>query len=250
MSGHSKWSKIKRKKGKADQERGKIFTRLIKEITVAAREGGGDPDMNPRLRTAVALGKAANMPADNIKRGILKGTGKLPGVVFESFVYEGYGPAGVAILMEVMTDNKNRTVGEVRHILTKHGGNLGANGCVAWMFDKKGLITVDTDMTDEDTLMEIAMDSGAEDVKSDSGVYEIFSDPDVLDDIRSAIEAKGITLATAEITMIPQTTVKLETESDANAMLKMLDLLEDADDVQKVYSNFDIDEDLLAKVAG
>ena len=248
MSGHSKWSTIKRKKGKADAERGKIFTRLIKEITVAAREGGGDVEGNPRLRTAVAGAKAANMPADNIKRGILKGTGDLPGVVFESHNYEGYGPGGVAVFMEAFTDNKIRTVADVRHILTKYGGNLGSNGCVAWMFDKAGVIIVDTEATDEDTIMEVAMEAGAEDILTEDGVFEIRTDAADIDTVRSAIEAKGIVMASAEVTMIPQNTVKLTKESEASSMLKMFELLEENEDVQKVYANFDIDEALLEKL--
>ena len=250
MSGHSKWSTIKRKKGKADQERGKIFTRLIKEITVAAREGGGDVEANPRLRTAVAAAKAANMPADNIKRGIQKGTGELPGVVFESINYEGYGPGGVAVFIEAMTDNKNRTVGEVRHILTKYGGNLGSSGCVAWMFDKSGVIMIDTEAADEDAVMEAAMEAGALDIIIDSGTFEILTDPADIDSVRSAIEAKGIEMASAEVTMRPQNTVKLEKESEANSMLKMYELLEENEDVQKVYANFDISDELLEKLVG
>lgn len=249
MSGHSKWSTIKRKKGKADAERGKIFTRLIKEITIAAREGGGDPEANPRLRTAVAAAKAANMPADNIKRGIQKGTGDLPGVTYESFTYEGYGPGGVALFMEVMTDNKNRVVAEVRHILSKYGGNLGANGCVAWMFDKKGIITVEMDAADEDTIMEVATDAGAEDIITEDGAFEILTDPADIDTVRSAIEEKGIPMVSAEVTMRPQNTVKLDKESEASSMLKMYELLEENDDVQKIYANFDIDEELLEKLA-
>jgi len=249
MSGHSKWSTIKRKKGKADAERGKKFTRLIKELTVAARDGGGDPGGNPRLRTAIAAAKSENMPADNIKRAILKGTGELPGVVYESATYEGYGPGGVAIYMEVLTDNKNRVVADVRHILSKYGGNLGANGCVAWMFDKKGVIIVDLESSDEDTLLEVALEAGADDMSSDSGSYEILMEAGMVDDVRTAIEAKGIKIESAEVTMVPQNTTKLETEKEASSMLKMLDLLEENDDVQKVYSNFDIDQELLEKLA-
>jgi YebC/PmpR family DNA-binding regulatory protein len=250
MSGHSKWATIKRKKGKTDQERGRKFTRLIKELTVAAREGGGDPDGNPRLRTAIAAAKAENMPADNIKRGIQKGTGELPGVTYEAATYEGYGPGGVAIYLEVLTDNKNRVVAEIRHTLTKYGGNLGSNGCVAWMFDKRGVITVDLEATDEDTLMEVALDAGAEDLTTDTGSFELVMDPMVLDDVRTAIEAKGIKIETAEVTMIPQNSTKLTKESDAVALMKVIDILEDNDDVQKVYSNFDIDQSLLEKLAG
>ena len=249
MSGHSKWATIKRKKGKADAERGKVFTRHIKEITIAAREGGGDPEGNPRLRSAIAAAKASNMPADNIKRGIQKGTGDLPGVSYESVTYEGYGPGGVAIFMEVFTDNKNRVVEEIRHILTKYGGNLGANGCVAWMFEKKGIVTVELDAADEDTLMEVATEAGAEDILTDSGSYEIIADSNEIFSVRSALEAKSIPIVSAEVTMRPTNTVKLEKESQANSMLKMYELLEENDDIQKIYSNFDIDEAILEKLA-
>ncbi|MBN1213484.1 MAG: YebC/PmpR family DNA-binding transcriptional regulator [candidate division Zixibacteria bacterium] len=249
MSGHSKWATIKRKKGKADQERGKIFTRLIKEISIAAREGGGDPEGNPRLRTAIAGAKAANMPQDNIKRAILKGTGELPGVKYESVTYEGYGPSGVAIYLEVMTDNRNRTVSEIRHILTKFGGNLGSSGCVAWMFDKKGVITVDTEAIDEDTLMEICMDKGAIDISTSSGAFEILTEANDLDDCRMALENKSIPMVSAEVTMVPQNSVKIEKENEASSMLKIVDMLEEHDDVQKVYTNFDIDESVLEKLA-
>ena len=249
MSGHSKWATIKRKKGKADAERGKVFTRHIKEITIAAREGGGDPEGNPRLRSAIAAAKASNMPADNIKRGIQKGTGDLPGVSYESVTYEGYGPGGVAIFMEVFTDNKNRVVAEIRHILTKYGGNLGANGCVAWMFEKKGIVTVELDAADEDTLMEVATEAGAEDILTDSGSYEIIADSNEIFSVRSALEAKSIPIVSAEVTMRPTNTVKLEKESQANSMLKMYELLEENDDIQKIYSNFDIDEAILEKLA-
>ncbi len=249
MSGHSKWATIKRKKGKADAERGKIFTRHIKEITIAAREGGGDPEGNPRLRSAIAAAKASNMPADNIKRGIQKGTGDLPGVSYESVTYEGYGPGGVAIFMEVFTDNRNRVVAEIRHILTKYGGNLGANGCVAWIFEKKGIVTVELDAADEDTLMEVATEAGAEDIQTDSGSYEIIADPSEVFTVRSALESKNIPVVSAEVTMQPTNTVKLETESQANSMLKMYELLEENDDIQKIYANFDIDEAILEKLA-
>ncbi|MBU8934842.1 MAG: YebC/PmpR family DNA-binding transcriptional regulator [candidate division Zixibacteria bacterium] len=249
MSGHSKWATIKRKKGKADAERGRIFTQHIKEITIAAREGGGDPDGNPRLRTAIAAAKGSNMPADNIKRAILKGTGELPGVVYESIVYEGYGPGGAAIYMETLTDNKNRTVSEIRHYLSKYGGNLGSNGCVGWMFHKKGIIVVDMEASDEDTLMEIAMDHGAEDLSSESGAFEIITPPEAIDDVRQALEDKGIEMVSAVVTMEPETSVKLEKENEVSSMLKLYELLEDHDDIQKVYSNFDIDETLLEKLA-
>lgn len=250
MSGHSKWATIKRKKGKADAERGKVFTRHIKEITVAAREGGGDPEGNPRLRTAIAAAKASNMPADNIKRAIQKGTGELPGVTYESVIYEGYGPGGVAIYLEVLTDNKNRVVAEIRHIMSKYGGNLGANGCVAWMFEKKGIITVELEAVDEDTLIEIATEVGAEDIFTDSGSYEVITDPKDVDTVRMAIETRGIPMASAEVTMRPTNSAKVESESDAGSLLKMIELLEENDDIQKVYANFDIDETILERLAG
>jgi YebC/PmpR family DNA-binding regulatory protein len=248
MSGHSKWATIKRKKGKADAERGRIFTSHIKEITVAAREGGGNPEGNPRLRTAIAAAKAVNMPADNIKRAIMKGTGELPGVTYESVTYEGYGPAGVALYIEVMTDNKKRTVADIRHILTKYGGNLGASGCVAWMFDKKGVITIELYAVDEETLIEVATEAGAEDITSDTGSYEVVTPPEEIDTVRSAIEAKGIPMVSAEVVMRPKNSVRLQKESEAGSMLKMFEMLEEHDDVQKVYANFDIDEALLEKL--
>lgn len=249
MSGHSKWATIKRKKGKADQERGRIFTRHTKEIARAAREGGGDPAMNARLRTAVANAKAVNMPADNIKRAILKGTGQLPGVTFESVTYEGYGPGGTALYVEATTDNKNRIVAEVRHLMSKYGGNLGENGCVAWMFDRKGLITVELEAVEEDKLMDVALEAGAEDIRSDSGTYEVLTDPAELDTVVQALESKAITIASSEVTMIPKNTVKIEKESEANAMLKLMEALEENDDIEQVHSNFDIDTDLMEKLA-
>lgn len=248
MSGHSKWATIKRKKGKADAERGRIFTRHIKEITIAARDGGGNPDGNPRLRTAIAAAKAVNMPADNIKRAIMKGTGELPGVNYESVTYEGYGPGGVALYIEVMTDNKKRTVADIRHILSKYGGNLGANGCVAWIFDKKGVITIELDAVDEDTLVEVATEAGAEDITSEAGSYEVITNPEDIDKVRSAIESKGIPMVSAEVMMQPKNSVRLDKESQASSMLKMFELLEEHDDVQKIYANFDIDEALLEKL--
>ncbi len=248
MSGHSKWATIKRKKGKLDAERGKVFTQHIKEITIAAREGGGDLDGNPRLRTAVAGAKGVNMPADNIKRAILKGTGNLPGVTYESFTYEGYGPGGAALFMEVMTDNKNRVVAEVRHTLGKYGGKLGSTGCVAWMFDSCGVITVENDKIDEDALMEIVMEAGADDIVNEDGVFTITTKPDDLDDVRVALEKASVEMASAEVTMVPQNTVKLETEKEASSMLKMMDILEDNDDIQKIYANFDIDQTIMEKL--
>ncbi len=249
MSGHSKWSTIKRKKGKADAERGRMFTRLIKEITVAARSGGGDPESNPRLRTAVNTAKAANMPADNIKRAIQKGTGELPGTTYEETTYEGYGPAGVAVYIEAMTDNKNRTVSEIRHIFSRFSGNLGENGCVAWMFEKQGIINVEISKCDEDTLMEIALEAGATDMTRQGDVFEIVAPWSDLDSVREAIEAKSIPVASYEVAMIPSNTVKLN-EKQAETMLKLMEAIEDHDDVQNVWGNFDIDDKIMEKLAG
>jgi len=249
MAGHSKWASIKRKKGKADAERGRMFTKLIKEITVAARSGGGDPDGNPRLRTAIAAAKAGNMPQDNIKKAIQKGTGELPGVSYEEVTYEGYGPSGVAVYLACLTDNKKRTVAEIRHLFSRFNGNLGENGCVAWMFDNKGIITVETSKCDEDTLLEIALEAGATDFSNLGDIYEITVSPGDLEAVRSAIQAKSIPVASAETTMIPQNTIKLE-EKSAETMLKLYEALEEHDDVQSVYSNFDIDEKVMEKLAG
>ena len=246
MSGHSKWAGIKHKKAIVDAKRGKAFSKLSKEISVAAKIGGGNPEMNPRLRMAVDNAKGLNMPGDNIKRAIQKGTGELPGAVYEETVYEGYGPAGVAIMLEVMTDNKNRTVGEIRHILTKHNGNMGETGCVGWMFDKKGYILVTKSAGDEDTIMSIALDAGAEDFKNDPEEenYEIITAPEDYNSVKEFLEKKDIPLNLAEITMIPQNYIKLESK-DAGKMLKLMDLLEDHDDVQNVYANFDIPDDFV-----
>ncbi|PKK82853.1 MAG: YebC/PmpR family DNA-binding transcriptional regulator [candidate division Zixibacteria bacterium HGW-Zixibacteria-1] len=249
MSGHSKWATIKRKKGKADAERGRMFTRLIKEITVAARAAGGDPDGNPRLRTAIATAKAANMPADNIKRAVQKGTGELPGVSYEEITYEGYGPNGVAVYIECLTDNKKRTVSEIRHLFARYNGNLGENGCVAWMFDKKGVINVDAKVADEDSLLEIALEAGASDFAKYGDIYEIITPPGELETVRAAIEAKSIPVASAEATMIPQNTIKLE-DKPAETMLKLYEALEEHDDVQSVYANFDIDDSVMEKLVG
>jgi len=248
MSGHSKWATIKRKKGKLDAQRGKTFTKLIKEITVAAR-GGGDQEANPRLRTAVAIAKAANMPQDNIKRAIQKGTGELPGVTYEEANYEGYGPGGVAVLVNVLTDNKNRTVADIRNIFVKHNGNLGEAGCVGWMFDTKGYITVELDKASEDELMEWAIDAGAEDFSSDGGIYEIYTTYSDLEKVRLALEGNNVEMTTAEITQIPQTTIKIEGKH-AEQMIRLFEALDDHDDVQKVYANFDIDEKLLEELSG
>jgi len=244
MSGHSKWSTIKRKKGKADAERGKIFTRLIKDITFAARNSGGDETANPRLRSAVASAKTANMPAANIERAIKKGTGELPGVVYEEGILEGYGPAGVALCIEILTDNRNRTVADVRHNLTKHGGNLAESGAVAWMFEKKGLITVPSDGLDEEEILMVVMDAGAEDLKSEEGFFEIISSTEDLEKVKATLESSGIKYDSANLTMYPKNTIKVEGKN-AETLLKILDSLEDLDDVQNVYSNFDIDMSVL-----
>jgi len=244
MSGHSKWSTIKRKKGKADAERGKIFTRLIKDITFAARNGGGDENANPRLRSAVAAAKTANMPAANIDRAIKKGTGELPGVVYEEGVLEGYGPAGVALYIEILTDNRNRTVADVRHSLTKHAGNLAESGAVAWMFEKKGLITVPSERLDEEEILMVVMDAGAEDLKSEEDFFEITSSAEDLENVKAALESSQIKYDSANLTMYPKNTIKVEGK-DAETLLKILEALEDLDDVQNVYSNFDIDMSVL-----
>ncbi len=249
MSGHSKWATIKRKKGKADAERGRMFTKLIKEITVIARDGGGDPDANPRLRTAIAGAKAANMPNDNITRAIKKGTGELPGVIYVDTSYEGYGINGVAVFLKVLTDNKNRTVAEIRHTFGKFGGNLGENGCVAWMFDNTGIITIDTSVCDEETLMDIIIDAGASDMSKQADVFEVLTSPSDLEEVRAAIETKSIPIVSAEVTMIPQNTVKLD-ERQAGTMLKLYEALDEHDDVQKVYANFDIDDSIMEKLLG
>ncbi|MBN2538956.1 MAG: YebC/PmpR family DNA-binding transcriptional regulator [Deltaproteobacteria bacterium] len=249
MSGHSKWSTIKYKKGAADAKRGKIFTKIIKEITLAARLGGGDVEGNSRLRQAVAAAKAENMPKDNIEKAIKKGTGDLEGAAaYEEIVYEGYGPGGVAVLIEVMTDNKNRTVAEIRHTFSKHGGNLGENGCVAWMFEKKGSIVFSKDDIDEDRLMELALEAGAEDVVELESEYEVITEPGAFEDVRSAIDAAGFKPLMAEIGMIPQNSIKLE-EDKANQMLKLMEKMEDNDDVQNVYANFDIPDEIMERLS-
>ncbi len=249
MSGHSKWHSIKHKKAKVDAQKGRIFTRLIKEITVAARMGGGDPEMNPRLRTAIAAAKSANMPSKNIDNAVKKGTGELPGVVYEEVLYEGYGPGGVALYINVMTDNKNRTVAEIRYLLTKYGGNLGESGCVAWMFEKKGLIRINKNNHDEEELFMIALDAGAEDVQSDDDeFYEIYTEYENLDSVREEIEKNSIIMEEAIQTMIPQNTVKLEGKQ-AEQMLKLMECLDDHDDIQDVNANFDIDDEVMAQLA-
>ena len=247
MSGHSKWSSIKHKKGALDAKRGKIFTKLIKEITVAARIGGGDPDGNPRLRTAILTAKGQNMPGDNITRAIKKGTGELEGVQYEEVNYEGYGPGGAAIFLEAMTDNKNRTVSEIRAALGKAGGNLGENGCVAWMFEQKGLITVKTESKDEDALMELAIDAGADDMQTVDGYYEITTAVENFESVRTTLEESSITIEISEVTRIPANMVAVD-EKKGKALLKLMDVLDDHEDIQKAYSNFDIPDDVMTTI--
>jgi len=244
MSGHNKWSSIKHKKGKADAKRGAVFTKVIKEITVAARLGGGDPEGNPRLRSALAAAKAANMPADNIKRAIQKGTGELPGVTYEEGTYEGYGPGGVAIIIEVLTDNKNRTTPEIRHLFDKHGGNLGATNSVAWMFDRKGYFLVPNTAISEDDLIELVLEAGGDDVQADEENFEVFTSPDAFPDVQAALEEKGVATIEAEISMIPQNTVEVSGKK-AGQVIRILELFEEHEDVQKVFANFEIDESQL-----
>ena len=241
MSGHSKWATIKHKKGAADARRGKVFTKLIKEITVAARISGGDADSNPRLRTAVAAAKAENMPADNIKRAIQKGTGELPGTTYEEATFEAYGPGGVAIILEVATDNRNRTLSEIRHIFSKNAGNLGEHGCVAWMFSKRGYIVVPKDKADEETLLNLATEAGADDMREDDGNWEVLSPPAAFQQVVDRLKAANIAPAMAEVSMVPQSYVKL-TGKSAQQMLRLMEELEDHEDVQHVYANFDIEE--------
>jgi YebC/PmpR family DNA-binding regulatory protein len=241
MSGHSKWHSIKHKKAAADSKRGRIFTRLIKEMTAAARNGGGDPDANPRLRLAISTAKASNMPAENIKKAVMRGTGELPGIIYEDINYEGYGPGGVAIFMHALTDNKNRTVAEIRHVLSKNGGNLGETGCVGWMFERKGYFVVEKSSADEEKLMEIALGAGADDMREDGSNFEILTAPENFDAVRVALESAKIATSAAEISMMPQNYVKLEGKN-AQTMLKLMEALEDHEDIQNVWSNFDIDE--------
>ncbi|MEI9476952.1 MAG: YebC/PmpR family DNA-binding transcriptional regulator [Deltaproteobacteria bacterium] len=248
MSGHSKWSTIKRKKGAVDAKRGKAFTKIIKEIMVAARMGGADINANPRLRSAVLAAKAENMPRDNIDRAIKKGAGELEGVNYEELTYEGYGPGGVALLLEVMTDNKNRMVAEMRHTFSKQNGNLGEGGCVSWVFEKKGLISLDKSGVDEDRLIEVALDAGALDVK-DSGIeFDVTTPPASFEAVKKKLEESGFKHTYAEVTMVPQTTVRL-TGKDAEQMLKLMEALEDLDDVQKVYANFDITDEEMERLS-
>ncbi len=246
MSGHSKWASIKHKKAIVDVKKGKVFSKVSKELSVAAKMGGGDPGMNPRLRLAVDKAKDSNMPADNIKKAIMKGTGELPGVSYEETVYEGYGPGGVALIIDVLTDNKNRTISELRNVMSKNSGNIGESGCVAWIFDKKGYILVDKKTIDEDVLMSVALDAGADDVKNmpDEDSYEIITSPEEFNRIRDFLKQNKIELKFSEVTMIPKNYVKLEAD-DAKKMIKLMNILEEHDDIQNVYANFDIPEDIL-----
>jgi YebC/PmpR family DNA-binding regulatory protein len=249
MSGHSKWATIKHKKGALDAKRGKIFTRLIKEITMAAKGGGGDPDTNPRLRGAIAAAKAENMPADNIKRAVQRGTGELPGATYEEITFEGYGPGGVALLVDVTTDNRNRTVSEIRHTFTKGGGNLGEAGSVAWMFHKKGSILVPKAKAKEDDLMNIVLENGGEDLHDDGENWEVTTDPGAYETVLEAVKKAGIEVVHSEVGMVPQNYIKLEGAA-ANQMIRLLEAIEDQDDVQNVFSNFDVDQKTLEEVAG
>ena len=248
MSGHSKWSTIKHKKAAKDAKRGKIFTKLIKEITVAARMGGGDVNANPRLRTAVTTARAQSMPTDNIERAIKKGTGELEGVTYEEVQYEGYGPAGVAIMLQILTDNRNRTVAEIRNLFGKNGGNLGENGCVGWMFSKKGIITVDKSAVAEDKLFEVALEAGADDIADAGEAFEVTTPPDALEDVKTALDTAGIATMSAEVTMVAQNTITVRGD-DAEQTIKLLEALEDHDDVQKVSANADIPQEEVERLS-
>ncbi|MBW2141731.1 MAG: YebC/PmpR family DNA-binding transcriptional regulator [Deltaproteobacteria bacterium] len=247
MSGHNKWSSIKHKKGVADAKRGKLFSQLIKEITVAARIGGGDPEGNPRLRTAISAAKSANMPKDNIDRAIKKGTGELEGASYEEYFYEGYGPGGTAILIQVLTDNKNRAAADVRHILSKHGGNLGENGCVSWMFSQKGLITLNGEDVDEDEIIELTLEAGAEDVDTEGDEFEVITTPEDFESVKEAFDKHGTRYISAELAMVSQTTVDLDADT-APKVVRLMEALEDLEDVQKVWSNFDISDEVMERL--
>jgi len=248
MAGHSKWANIKHKKGREDAKRGKIFSKLAKEIAVAARMGGGDPDMNPRLRLAVDKARGQNMPKDNIQRAIAKGTGEGGGANYEQFFYEGYGPGGVAVYLEVLTDNKNRVVAEIRHAFSKNNGNLGETGCVGWLFESKGFFMIPLEAADEDTLMNVALEAGAEDFAAAGDIWEVTTAPVDFGAVRDAFEAAGITPESADLTMIPQNTVKIEGKQ-VDQMLRLMEMLEDNDDVQNVYANFDISDEEMERIA-
>jgi YebC/PmpR family DNA-binding regulatory protein len=247
MSGHSKWANIRHRKAAVDAKRGKIFTKLIRELTVAAKEGGSDPESNPRLRTAIATAKGANMPNDTIDRAIKRGAGDIEGVVYNEIFYEGYGPGGSAVYVKTLTDNKNRTVSEIRRIFTKHGGGLGENGCVAWMFDLRGRIAFPADSVDEDTLFDLVIDAGADDVRTEDSEIVVVAPTENYETVRRAVSDAGIQYESAEVTMIPQTSVRIEGR-DAEHMIRLMEALEDSDDVQNVYANFDIDEQLLEAI--
>ena len=249
MSGHSKWSTIRHKKGAADAKRGKIFTKLIKEIMVSARMGGGDPNGNPRLRAAITAARAENMPKDNIERAIKKGTGELEGAAYEEVSYEGYGPGGVAILVDVMTDNRNRAASDIRHIFSRNGGSLGEAGCVSWMFSKRGSIVFNRDQVSEEEIMEIALEAGAEDVKDQEDQIEVTTSLEDFSKVKNAFDEKSIAYELAEITMVPQTMVPIEDEKVAQQLLRLMEALEDSDDVQNAYANFDIPDSILNAVA-
>ncbi|RKX60732.1 MAG: YebC/PmpR family DNA-binding transcriptional regulator [Thermodesulfobacteriota bacterium] len=249
MSGHSKWSTIKHKKAMQDAKRGKAFSRIIKEIMVAARIGGGDLGANPRLRTAVAAAKAENMPKDNIERAIKKGTGELEGVNYEEVTYEGYGPGGVAILVETISDNRQRTVADIRHLFSRMGGSLGEPGSVAWLFEKKGLLLVEKDKVDEEELMTIALEANADDIQEQESEWEIYTAPEDFEDVKSALESNGIPVLSGEVTMLPGNTVSIEDEKQAGQLLKLMEALEENSDVQDVYANFDIPDEILGKVS-
>jgi len=244
MSGHSKWSTIKHKKGAADAKRGKIFTKLIKEITVAARMGGGDPEGNPRLRTAIAAARAENMPKENIERGIKKGTGELEGVSYEEASYDGYGPGGAAVLVDCLTDNKNRSVADIKHLFERHGGNLGEPGCVTWIFEQRGLVVLEKDKVDEEQLIDLALEAGAEDVIEEETEFEVVTAPSDFETVKKAIDDAGLPYTLAEVTKIPKNTVKVEGKK-AQQMINLMQALEDHDDVSHVYSNFDIADDVM-----
>ena len=248
MSGHSKWHSIRHKKGATDAKRGKIFSRLNKELMVAARMGGGDPSANPRLRQAIATAKSENMPKDNIERAIKKGTGELEGINYEEYMYEGYAPGGVALLIEVMTDNKNRAAADIRYVFNKRGGSLGEAGCVAWMFEKKGLIIFDQNQVAEDEVLEVALEAGADDVITTEDQYEVHTELSAFESVKQAFDDQELRYTMAEITMMPQNTVKIDDESMAVQVLKLMEAIEDADDVQKVYANFDIPDKILQRI--
>lgn len=244
MSGHSKWSQIRRKKEKTDTAKGRLFTKLIKEITVAARQGGGDENSNARLRTAIQIAKANNMPMVNIEKAVKKGTGELPGVVYEEVIYEGYGPKGIALLIEIVTDNKNRTVSDIRHILSKNNGSLGSIGSVSWMFDKKGIIVVEDSSISEDRLMEVVIEKGVEDVINDNGIFEIITPPEELENVKEALKKANIKFTSANLTVVPKSFTRVEGKN-AEQVLKLMESLEAHEDVQNVYSNFDIDDEII-----